>query len=236
VRRATGQQKVAVVGHSQGGLIGMAGCARYPDRVAALVAMGSPAWFESQNLQWLLRRFLFVYLGQLNRFVARCVAPFAGVWHPPVSEVAINARNVTRPVIRRVLANVVENVSPGVLLQFARWTRTDAFDSEDGHDDYRALLSRCRQPALFVAAADDRLAPPRVVERAARAWGGPAELVTIGLAGRACCDYGHTDQLLGRRAPEDVFPRVLDWLAARDAELAQDAELGPEHGAARAHR
>ena len=211
---ATGARAVTIVGHSQGGLLGMAACVLYPERVAALVALGSPAWFHAQDFNWLLRNLFLVFMGRLNRFAARAVAPFAGYWHPPVSEVAINGRNVTRPVLRRVLANVVEDVSPGVLLQLVRWTRGDVFDAEDGRDDYRAGLRSCRQPALFVSAAADRLAPPEVVARAAQAWGGPVTSFCVGIAGSNCCDYGHSDLLFGRNAPEEVFDRVSAWLVA----------------------
>jgi pimeloyl-ACP methyl ester carboxylesterase len=156
----------------------------------------------------------FVLVSGMNRFLARMLVPFSGYWHPPVSEVAINTRNVTRPVFRRVLVNVVENVSRGVLRQLGRWIATDTLASLDGTVDYRAAMARCRQPALFLAAAADKLAPPEGVEREARLWGGEAELVVVGLATSASCDYGHSDLLFGPRAPEEVFTKVSGWLVA----------------------
>jgi pimeloyl-ACP methyl ester carboxylesterase len=219
VRAATGSSRVLWVGHSQGALLGMAACAAYPDRVEGLVAIAAPAFWGAQGVLKIVARFGFFFTGRLNRFLARCLAPFSGFWHPPVSEVAINGRNVTRPVYRRVLVNVVENISVGVLRQLGRWVITDSFASLDGAIDYRAALSACRQPALFVSAEADRIAPPAVVEEAARAWGGESEVLRVGLAGGACCDYGHSDLLFGRRAPEEVFPRIRDWLVA-EAERA----------------
>ncbi len=213
VRAATGAEEVLWVGHSQGALIGMAACAAWPERVAGLVAMGAPAYFDVQGALRLFARFGFVFTGRLNRFAARCLVPFSGFVHAPVSQVAINTRNVTRDVYRRVIVNVVENVSAGVLRQFTRWIATDTFTSLDGRVDYRAALARCRQPALFVAAEADRIAPPEVVERAARAWGGEAGVLRVGSAGTACCDYGHSDLLFGRAAPEEVFPSLASWLA-----------------------
>jgi pimeloyl-ACP methyl ester carboxylesterase len=212
VRAATGSPRVAWVGHSQGGLIGMAACALYPDRVAALASLGAPVYFDAQDPLKLFARLGFLFSGRLNRFLARCLAPLSGLWHPPVSEVAINGRNVTRPVYRRMLANVIENISPGVLRQFGRWIANDTFDALDGSVDYRAALARCTQPALLVAAAADRIAPPPVVERAGRAWGGSAEVWVVGVASSACCDYGHSDLLFGRNAPEEVFPIIARWL------------------------
>jgi pimeloyl-ACP methyl ester carboxylesterase len=212
VAAVTGSRQVLWVGHSQGGLLGMAACEAYPDRIAGLVSLAAPVFFDVQDPLKLAARLGFLLTGQLNRFAARCLAPYAGYYHPPVSEVAINGRNVDPPVLRRVLVNVVENISAGVLRQFGGWITRDAFDALDGSLDYRAALGRCHQPALFVAADGDRIAPPSVVERTAAAWGGPADLLRIGLAGSACCDYGHSDLLFGRSAPEEVFPRIRDWL------------------------
>jgi pimeloyl-ACP methyl ester carboxylesterase len=226
VRAATGSPRVHWVGHSQGGLLGMAACAACPDRVASLVAIGAPAFFGAQDPLKLFARFGFFFTGRLNRFFARSLAPFSGYWHPPVSEIVINPRNVTRPVYRRLLANVVENIPGGVLRQFAGWIATDTFASADGKVDYRAALASCAQPALFVAAQADRIAPPVVVEQAAAAWGGEAEVIRIGVAGKAICDYGHSDLLFGRAAPEEVFPRIRDWLVAHDGGLGALAATG----------
>jgi pimeloyl-ACP methyl ester carboxylesterase len=219
VRAATGAPAVLWVGHSQGGLLGMAACACYPGRVAGLVALGSPVFFSVRRPMRLLARLGFLLSGRWNRFLARSVSPLSGFWHPPVSQVAINGRNVTRPVYRRMLVNVIENVSTGVLRQFARWIASDTFTAEDGTIDYRAALGGCRQPALFVAAAADLIAPPSVVERAARAWGGEATVVTLGEPGQALA-YGHSDLLFGRNAPEEVFPRIAAWLRDHSHERA----------------
>ncbi len=214
VREATGHDRVTWIGHSQGGLIGMAACELYPDRIASLVTIASPAFFGAQDPLKLVARFGFLFTGRLNRFAARMLSPFSGIYHPPVGQVAINGKNVDPPVFRRMLVNVVENISPGVIGQFAKWIATDTFASLDGEVDYRARLASCRQPGLFVAAAADRLAPPVVVNAAAKAWGGESTVLHVGVEGGGACDYGHSDLLFGRRAPEDVFPRIRDWLLA----------------------
>jgi predicted alpha/beta hydrolase len=119
-----------------------------------------------------------------------------------------------------VLVNVVENISPGVTRQFAHWISTDTFASVDEAVDYRGAMVHCRQPALFVAAELDRIAPPAVVEHAARIWGGEKVVVRIGVAGKASADYGHSDLLFGKNAPDEVFPRIRDWLLAHSAPVA----------------
>jgi pimeloyl-ACP methyl ester carboxylesterase len=211
IRAETGEERVLYVGHSQGAILGMAACALHPTRVAALVALGGPTHFAHQPRLATLVKLRHLGAGRFLRELARLVAPFSGAWHPSLLELAINVRNVERPIYRRLLANGMEDLQPGVLEQFATFVREDSFRSADGAVDYRRLLPGCAQPALFVSAQKDGIAPPRVVEASFEAWGGPKRLW------RAGADFGHTDLLLGRTAPEVVFPALRDFLLEHSA-------------------
>jgi pimeloyl-ACP methyl ester carboxylesterase len=218
VRAATGSERVLWVGHSQGALLGMAACVLYPERIAALAQLAGPAHFDAQPRLRKLVALRFVLLPRLTRFLARMVAPFSGYWHPAFAELAVNVRNVDRRVYRRMLANAIENLQPGVLEQFAVFIREDSFRSMDGAVDYRARFPSCAQPALFLSAEKDGLAPPAVVEAAFRRWGGPKRYWNVGR------DYGHSDLLLGRNAPEVVFPLVRDFLLEHSDVVAGGTE------------
>ena len=209
IERRTGSAQVLVVGHSQGALLGLAAAERYPERVAGLVAMAPPIHFEKSGPLRDLVRLRLALHGPFTALSARMVAPFAGFWHPQPAQLAVNLENVEPGVYRRLLANVIENLPPGVVAQFRTFILEDSFRSMDGSIDYRAGLPFCRQPALFVAARGDGLAPPAVVSAANALWGGPKQLVVFE------ADYGHTDLLLGRRAPEEVYPVVREFLLAQ---------------------
>ncbi len=216
IRAATGEERVLYVGHSQGAILGMALCALRPERVAALVALAGPAYFfDALPRLRRLVRLRHLGLGRHLRVLARVVAPFSGPWHPAEVELSINTRNVERPIYRRLLVNALEDLQPGVLDHFDACMADDSFRSFDAKVDYRALFPACRQPALFVSAEKDGLAPPAVVEASFHAWGGPKRYWSCGR------DYGHTDVLLGRNAPEVVFPVVRDF-------LLEHAEARPE--------
>jgi pimeloyl-ACP methyl ester carboxylesterase len=214
VRRATGEEQVLWVGHSLGAVLGLVTCQLEPSRVAGIVALAGPMSFDEEGL---VARYLgwgFLVDGRYNRTLARMVAPLAGGLRSAAAELAINPRNVDRPVFQRLMANGIEDVPPRVFLQLADWVRSDACRSADGRADYRAGLPGCRQPALFVAGERDHLAPPEVVRRSFEAWGGEKELVHFRLAAGHSADYGHSDLLVGKRAPQEVFPVVGDWLVA----------------------
>jgi pimeloyl-ACP methyl ester carboxylesterase len=206
IRAATGADQVLYVGHSQGAILGMAACALYPERIRALVCLGGPAYFAAQPRLRALVALRHLGVSTHFRRLAQTVAPVSGWWHPPVIELSINGRNVERPVYRRLLMNALENMQPGVVEQFAACIRDDTFRSADGSLDYRALFPRCRQPALFVAGEKDGIAPPETVLAAFRAWGGPKRYWVAGH------EYGHADMLLGRDAPEVVFPAIREFL------------------------
>jgi pimeloyl-ACP methyl ester carboxylesterase len=216
IRALTGSPDVLFVGHSQGAILGMAACELYPDRVRALVALAGPAHFDVQERLRALVALRRYPVGRFLRFLAQMTAPFAGYWHPAPVDLTINPRNVERPVFRRLLANAIENLQPGVLDQFEAFIREDSFRAMDGTVDYRALLPRCGQPALFVSAEKDGVAPPAVVEAAFRRWGGPKRYWSCGR------DYGHVDVLVGRNAPEVVFPVVREFLLEQSSEAASE--------------
>jgi pimeloyl-ACP methyl ester carboxylesterase len=220
VRAETGSDRVLWVGHSLGAVLGMAACAAYPERLAGLVGLAGPVRFGANPDLKRYVRHGFLLGGRVNRWLARMVAPFAGLTHPVASEIAIVGRNVERPVFRRLLANNIENVPRSVFLQLKGWVEVDAPRSVDGAVDYLERLALCRQPALFVSATLDGLAPPEVVKAAHDRWSGERAYWNAGRRDGFSVDYGHTDLLFGRRAPEEIFPRVEEWLRAHSAAAA----------------
>jgi pimeloyl-ACP methyl ester carboxylesterase len=215
IRRDTGEERVLWVGHSLGAVAGMVSCQLHADRIAGLVAIAGPVSFDAEGL---VARYLgwgFLVDGRFNRTLARMIAPWAGVFHPAASEIAINGRNMDRPVFQRLMANAIDDVPHGVFLQLADWVLRDVCRSADGSRDYRAGLASCRQPALFLSAPLDYLAPPGVVAKAHALWGGEKRLVEFKVENGYSADYGHVDLLVGKRAPQEVHPVVLRWLLER---------------------
>jgi len=215
IRKETGEDRVLWVGHSLGAVAGMVSCQLHPERIAAIVAIAGPMSFDVDGRVARYVRKGALVDGRFNRTLAAMVAPWAGLAYPPAAELAINGRNVERAVFRRLLANGIEDVSRPLFHQLAEWVTQDVCRSADGGRDYRAGLSSCRQPALFLAAPLDPLAPPEVVRSSFQSWGGPRTYVEFRRDAGHAADYGHTDLLVGRNAAADVFPVVSAWLQAR---------------------
>ncbi|HEX4381925.1 MAG TPA: alpha/beta hydrolase [Myxococcales bacterium] len=214
IAKVTGSSRALWVGHSQGALLGLLTASLHPERIAGVVAMAPPThWHAQEELKRLMR---FVPAGRSrNRILARAFSPLAGYTHPSAAQLPLNTRNVEPRVLRQVMANVVEDISAGVQAQFFRWARTDKFDSADGAIDYRLALATAKAPALFIAGAKDLLAPPASVRAGHDLWGGEKELWVAGTAeSQLSANYGHSDLIYGRKAPEEIFARVRDWLLA----------------------
>lgn len=215
VARASGSPRVLLVGHSQGALLALVTAALRPAEIGGVVALAGPV-----ELAPALRAFAHAAftLGPLARFLARMLAPFTGYLHLGAAQASINTRNVERRVLQRMLVTAVENVPRGVADQFHLWMRSGRFTSRDGSVDYRATLATARAPALFVAGACDGLAPPSAVRAAYGLWGGAKDWLCAAKADGFSMDYGHGDLLFGRRAPEEVFGPVREWLEKAAAE------------------
>lgn len=205
VAAATGERRVLWVGHSQGALLGLVAAARYPDRIAGVVALAPPVRFTPEAGAH-LRLLPALAALRLARLAARMLAPFVGLWHPRAAALSIQPAEMEGPIFRRLMANVIEDLPPGVVAQFEAFLRDGRLGSMDGREDWRAGLATSRAPALFVAAPEDGLATPAIVREAFERWGGEKAYL------EAPAGVGHTDLLLGRRAPTFLFPAVRDWL------------------------
>jgi predicted alpha/beta hydrolase len=213
---STGASQVLWVGHSKGGLTLYGHLARNPQApVRAAVTLGSPFTFAVQpGLRIFIRR--IEPLLQLKSIPTRRITNIALFGAPPgpMTRYMMLADNMEPEVVRKALANVPADLSGGVVRQFARWISTHSFTSYDGSFDYQVPLSTVRQPFMLLAGSRDLLAPPLAVARAKEHLGGPVKLVVAGRAHGFAEDYGHADLVLGRRAPDEIFPLVEAFLSA----------------------
>jgi pimeloyl-ACP methyl ester carboxylesterase len=224
----TGAERLYWVGHSWGGVIQyLFHARRHPaaDKIAGLVTLASPAMLEWPQLaMWSIRvpGLALVYLGLRTplALLGKLALPIAWLVQLLGRLVLADLRLIDGAVVRRVFASLADDVHPGPARQGLDWLRRGHFCSVSGERD---SLDQIDKPALLIAAGRDRIAPPESI----------ACLRGTDVTVQIFPEYGHGSLLLGRRAPEDVFPVVRSWLAARATRITQitHREPGKTNGA-----
>jgi pimeloyl-ACP methyl ester carboxylesterase len=217
VRKQTGAPLIDFVGHSLGGLIAYAYLAEGGGGIGAAVTLGSPV-----RLDWGLR--YDPYLRRAAGLVSNdwslpvvapsvLALPFNGIIaDDPVQLLIYNPENVTDQTLKRIMAMGMADVSAALAVQLSELIGTGRFLSADHQLDYRKDMARISTPVLVVAGKLDRLGVTPAVKAAYRALGGPKEWLLVGQETGAQADYGHIDFIMGERAPQEVWPRLLDFL------------------------
>jgi hypothetical protein len=143
-----------------------------------------------------------------------------------MTEVLLNPKAIAPKVLRKMYCNLVSSMGYRLLQQLADWNNHDAFRSRDRSVDYRARLRQLTTPVLVLGGSQDALATPDAVLRQGELLG--SEDKTVMLFGREngdALDYGHGDLLFGERAPLEVYPRIIRWVADRASPLPEQPPL-----------
>jgi pimeloyl-ACP methyl ester carboxylesterase len=222
VLRRTHAQALDYVGFSMGGMLLYASVGRFvdPAKLRRVVIVGSPASIQPP----------LAILSTVARLVPHWVVPtvrlrlasrmvaFAAEWvSTPIHRWVYNPDNVERGVATQALVDGFVNIPRRLATEFVRWAAEGGAVRYDGTPVTEGLR-RIDRPALFVAGAADRLAPPSAVGLAYEAWGADAGEVhkamrVMGIDEGASADYGHGDLAIGRFAEEDVFEPIASFLA-----------------------
>ncbi len=210
------------VGHSWGGLLQVLFQVRQAplaNRVRAVVAIGSPFTMRLQGwlarAEPLLRRWVELTDRPLPlRWLAWLVLPTLMLWPRWPRNWSAPLAPMTPGTVRRILASMTQDIPPGLLMQILDWVTTGRLADRYGRPD-EEHFGRLTTPTLLVAGAKDHIAPP-----AAMAWlrdraGEDVSLKIMGRGTGCAADYGHGGLLLSDRAPDEVFPLIRAWLAAR---------------------
>lgn len=216
------------VGHSLGGLVGYAVLGgQQGAQVRGLCSLGAPVYFHYPR--WLARLMrLCLWLAWpvafRQRMLSLACAPFVGRLTLPLSDVFVNPQAIAPRVLRSMYANLIDSMGYKLLRQLDDWTQHDRFCSRDAVRDYRARLAQVTQPVLVLGGTMDALAPPAAVHRQAQLLGATDKTVMLfGKDNGDALDYGHGDLLFGLGAPQEVYPRIVAWVAERATPLLVQA-------------
>jgi pimeloyl-ACP methyl ester carboxylesterase len=217
VRKETGAASVAWVGHSLGGIIGMGHIERNPQDsgIGCLVGAATPMIVPQPAtvFQRDIKHLRFVLTAMNNRWQSMAQALTLGQLKTPVDEFYHNEKNMDHVTLQMVRMRVAEDVPAPVLDQLLAMAETGDLTSPDGRFNYSKELSRLTLPALFIAGKVDHSADPEAIHYAyERVASKDKTFRLFGLAWGDSIDYGHDDLILGKRAKEEVFPVIENWL------------------------
>jgi pimeloyl-ACP methyl ester carboxylesterase len=208
--------KVIWVGHSLGGLLGVAASnSSLSSHLKALVTIGSPVFFpRKQAVARLLKAAQFLSpWGDFDARILRAFAPLAGRIDPgAVVRSTANLRNLTPLTERQLLANVFAPMWRGVLGQLEDWTNSNTFRSEDRAVDYRAALAELTVPVLVLGGTVDGLCPEEATRHYFQALQAPDKTLHVfGRANGQQEEYGHGDLVVGRNVETEVYPTIVEF-------------------------
>jgi polyhydroxyalkanoate synthase len=236
VLRVSGEKQVFLVGHSMGGIIGYAVAgSTMREEVAGVVTFGSPYRFGLGS------RFLaafgpLLYGARLTgifdrnppipiRWIGGQMAKRRWFWDNPLIPIPMrpwHPRSMEPEILAENLAAAFEHTRVAIALGLVGLGSESALKSHDGLNDYGLAFELADKPLLVIAGSRDALAPPAsvrpVYERSRSSDKTFREF-----------PLGHIDMLLGRDAPQSVWPLVRTWLSARAARnhpKTENAALG----------
>lgn len=215
---------VFLVGHSLGGLISYGAATECQGAVGGVVTLGSPYLFTRGSRSLAL-------IGQLMLAVDRRLPLGEGAlalkgWgealrlarvfvESPVFPLPIRGfapRSMEPTVLAQHMSLAMDHGSITVLrnmfLDAAEWRRSEK--RLGGLSGYAEAFEALKLPLLVVAGSHDDLAPPASVAPAFERSASPDKTYRV-------FPRGHIDILMGRDAPQTIWPLVGAWLTSRAA-------------------
>jgi|GEM_PF-915295 len=106
---------------------------------------------------------------------------------------------------RGLLLHGTENLGTGLLQQVLRWSEVGFLCDRTGTQDLTAAMDGSTIPLQLIATDGDHFCAPSAAFAIADFVDGPIEQI------RLDASWGHSDPLLGPKAQERIFPRILRW-------------------------
>lgn len=223
IENETGSPSVHWAGHSLGGMLAYAVLATLPGRLRSASTLGAPAMQKTAHTELefmvpLVRPFLKAvpcFWGykrgtQIGSYALRFVAPILGHY-------LFNVENCDLRDLARIARVAIDDVPSGVNLDLLKWHYKKRITLWDGNVDVLEGVAQSTVPLQVIAGKTDRLTPLEDVRIPYDLSGArDKELVVCGRAEGFSADYGHVDLVFGRRAKDEVFPRIRDWFVRHD--------------------
>jgi pimeloyl-ACP methyl ester carboxylesterase len=223
VERETGSGAVHWVGHSLGGSLAYPFIATNDARIRSAVTLGAPTMnaLRHKHLEFTLPvaetllKLVPYFWGykrgaQVGSYALKLGAPL-------LAKVLFTLENCDLRDLAKIGRVALDDVPNGVNLQMLEWYHARRMTSHYGTVDPIAALERTRTPLMVVAGSKDALTPLEDVRIAYdRSGASSKELLVCGREHGFSSDYGHIDLVFGKKARDEVFPRIREWFRKHD--------------------
>lgn len=215
VLKRTGATQLHFVGHSKGGILLYCHAALEGARIRSGITIGSSLnYHHSSSFFHRISPLapLSHALPQIPLHWSALFSSWTSRWHRIfIDPVLVGRNNVDLDVYRKMAANVMHPVSSKVLRDMAGAINGQGLRARDGRR-YEDILTKrgYHFPILSISGTADIQCPPDVAARF-----GTAHRVFGRIHGQQE-DYGHDDLIMGKHAPEEVWPQLRDWLNNHD--------------------
>ncbi|MFT5684000.1 MAG: polyhydroxyalkanoate synthase [Myxococcota bacterium] len=208
VQETTGAAQVYWVGHSMGGILLYAAMNAYPERIAAGVAVSSPATFTTQPPLHRIAKHSGALLRRDRRQKQVWMARFASVRGVFISRIA-RIQNMDPAMTRGLKSAALVDVPTGLSRQAMLWLKTETLVTAEGEP---WLTQPGDVPLLVLGGEADHIVPADNA-RAACTIFPDCRFITMDPAEGFSTTYGHIDPLLGITARSEIYPVISGFLA-----------------------
>jgi pimeloyl-ACP methyl ester carboxylesterase len=211
------------LGHSMGGMLFYAHAVEQVKTLRSITTVGSPL-ISRLNLGPREKR--LIQLGMrlapsrtMKRVPIKNLVGVAGRFVPLSARLAdgmlLNVANTEPEVIGRMAREGINDVPLQMLLEM--WAQMNEPVQSEGPYAHESRLGEIQVPVQAISGNVDNVAPYAAVEAAVARLDGPdVRYRKMGRPDGDRADYGHGDLLVGRAAPEEVFPMLVDFIEEMD--------------------
>jgi polyhydroxyalkanoate synthase len=217
IRKESGAEAIDYVGHSMGGMVLYAYLSQGGEGIRTAATLGSPTRLDwGSGLEVLLKTVGPALVSPPSMIPSelgsKLAAPFQGIVPDGIFQRFLyNPQSTDLEAWKHLMAYGTSDMAGGTALQLISLMETGRFQSADGKLDLRADMAKIRTPILVVAGRLDRVAPAPAVKDGYRALGGPKKWLLVTRANGSKGEYGHMDLVIGRRAHDEVWSKVLSF-------------------------
>jgi pimeloyl-ACP methyl ester carboxylesterase len=228
VLERTGAPSLHGVGHSMGGLLFYSVATGTRRELRSIASVGAPL-IGQLNLGGRERRLLqlaasfspattFTPQGD-GRVPLRRLLGTAGRFVPLArlaDGILLNASNCEPAVLLKMARDAIDDIPVRLVTEITQHM-SGSSSSTLGPYVFESQLGKINAPVLALSGAADRVAPPASVAAAVSRLASPdVRYRELGVRHGDRADYGHLDLLVGRSAPDEVYPLLLDFLEEVD--------------------